>query len=159
MIKNLKKHNKQTYGVIGLFVIAILGLSVFAKTTISTKAEAHTGSIADRVIKQDEFSKAEVIFPIDNVKRDKNVITLTITENARNLEDWSQKVDISAMKKVSANNISTCPMINSKAIDKKVNSYNPITGSAEISATFITTKIAKAAESADCLLIRNTETQ
>lgn len=155
MINSLK--TPKLYVPIIILILAVIATSFWTYNNNKSKSNTTSQKSADTSVTESDFSMAKVIFPITGVSRNGNVITLTITENARGLEDQSQSVDISAMKKISAASPTKCPLVNSTSINKEIKDYNMISGEAVISATFATEDMAKAAADANCLLIRNTE--
>jgi len=113
----------------------------------------------DKQVTQGALALAGITFPIDKVKRDGQYVDMVITKNARSLREASTAYEISAMKKVTADDPQTCPLINSTAIDKNIKNYNPLTGRARMKITFITAEMAEQVAKADCLLIYDTETE
>ncbi len=141
-----------------IFSIAIFWLVLIAIAFFTSKIAHAAQGLSDTQISEGEFKIAKVIFPIQNVNQNGKNVSLTITKNARSLESKSKNVDYSAMQIVgtSANN---CPLINSTAVDKQVKGYNPLTGKAELSVTFKTEEQAQKAAAANCLIIKDTETE
>lgn len=146
----IKKPNPLLIATVVLLGFAAVAPLIGAKTsgldTTAKPTDVSTGS----------FKTAGVIFPIDGVSRSGDTVSFTITENARELDKKADTVEISAMQKTGTSP-SDCPLIKSTSIDKTVNNYNPISGSANISAKFASVEMATAAADADCLLIRDTE--
>lgn len=138
-----------------LFAIMALWLVMAAISYFATANAAQK----DTEVTQAAFSKGQIVFPIDNVKQDGKDINMTITKNARSLQKKSTAYEYSVMKKVSVDAPQKCPMVNSTAIDKNVKNYNPFTGAADLKVTFITKEMADKVAKADCLLIRDTETE
>lgn len=136
-----------------VFWLVLLAISFFTSTNLKASE-----TLNDTQISEGSFKIAKVIFPISQVSQNGKNVSLTINENARDLQNQSQNVDYSAMQKTGTN-ASKCPLVNSTAIDKEIKSYNPITGKAKLNVVFKTEEQAKKAADADCLLIKDTETE
>ncbi len=141
-----------------IFSVALFWLVLLAIAFFTSQAARSAQEISDIQISEGEFKMAKVIFPIENVSQNGNNISLTITKNARALKSKSKNVDYSAMQIVGTSAIN-CPLVNSTAIDKNVKGYNPLTGRADLSVTFKTEEQAQMAAAANCLLIKDTETE
>lgn len=142
-----------------VITLVILLLIVAFSTTKALSESAIDYPENDKEVTRGALDLAGITFPIDKVKQDGRYVDMVITENARGLREASTAYEISAMKKVTARNPETCPMVNSTAIDKNVKNYNPFTGRASMKITFVTVAMAKEVAKADCLLIYDTETE
>lgn len=141
-----------------IFSVAIFWLVLLAIAFFTSQVANSAQDMSDTQISEGEFKIAKVIFPITDVTQNGKNVSLTITKNARALESKSQNVDYSAMQIVGTS-ATNCPLVNSTAIDKQVKGYNPLTGKADLSVTFKTEEQAQKAAEANCLLIKDTETE
>ena len=100
------------------------------------------------------IDKAAFAFEITDIRRDGNIVSFTIPENARALEKKADAVVLSGLY-TGGRNKDDCPVVQSDAVSKSVEKYSPMSGKARVSANFEDEDMAKAAEASGCLLIND----
>ena len=159
-----KTHNQKTKAIsftetllaILAFWLVMIAIGFFVQNSANAEPAMPKN---DKDIVQGDIKMAGITFPIDEVKQNGRIVDMVITKNARSLKSQSTAYEFSVMKKISASDPKKCPLINSTAIDKDVKNYNPFSGRANLEITFITEDMAKKVSKADCLLLRDTETE
>ncbi len=96
---------------------------------------------------------ASVIIEIRDIVHQDDSITFTIPENARSQETSANSVRLSAVALGNKDAGDLCPVLNSIYMKKDINSYNPLSGRASVTATFSNSRLAELAADNGCLLI------
>src|SRR5688572_5728738 len=109
--------------------------------------------IAQAALPEQPLSKAEYKFGIRDIKQYRNTVTFVIPEGARKHQQKGDEVVLSGIYAIDAAPAQACPVVDSRAVRKDVQQYQPISGKARIVATFDDMEIAKRAAEANCLLI------
>lgn len=143
------KHKKSTL-FIGLFLVALTAALVAYISTGLHSNPAGAGEIHEIA----SLDRASFKFAITDIEREGNVVSFTIPEDARALEKKADAVVLSGLY-VAGESSADCPVVQSTAVDKSVDKYNPISGKARVTANFDDENLAKAALEKGCLLIND----
>jgi hypothetical protein len=101
----------------------------------------------------EKLDKAAYSFPVQNLHLSGNTVSFTIPENANTHNKKADAVRLSGLYATDQERAATCPVIDSHYVDKKVKKYNPVSGKAEVIATFEDPLDAAKAAHNGCLLI------
>ena len=147
-------HFKKSGILVGLAVFGITASAYGFFWTESPSAEKPSSKSQASKSASAPIDKAAFSFEITDIKRDGNIVSFTIPENARALEKKADAVVLSGLY-TGGKNKDDCPVVQSTDVSKSVENYSPISGKARVSADFDGEAMAKAAEKSGCLLIND----
>ena len=102
-----------------------------------------------------KFETAAFSFGVTELNRTGSDVTFTIPKDARVLEEKADAVVVSGLYDSQKEKPVECPLVESTAVEKSVENYNPITGEAQVKAHFDDEAVAQAAIEQGCLLIND----
>ncbi len=115
----------------------------------------HSSSQSAKNLPDASLKDTQYAFAVENLKQDKEKVTFTIPKNAHSEQKKSDSVELSGMYTGSKDSSRLCPVVDSHYVSKKVDSYNPMSGRAEVTATFKDPALATRAIKSGCILVRD----
>lgn len=139
--------------IAGLFIIVLgVGYAAFAVPREHSDAIPHEDKEAAA---SPSLAEAEFSFQVTDIKRNGKVVSFTIPKDAHAVEDKADAVLVSGMYVGDKGEHTECPLVESTAVDDKVEDYDPFSGKARVNATFTDEEMAKEATDKGCVLIRD----
>jgi hypothetical protein len=108
----------------------------------------------DRVLLK-PLETASVIIRAKDMVLEANTISFVIPENAATQERNADSVMVSAVSLKDREAGDLCPFLSSIYVKKDIDSYNPFTGRARVTATFSDEWLAQTTAESGCLLIND----
>jgi hypothetical protein len=103
------------------------------------------------------IADAQYSFPVQDLRLDGNKVRFTILKDANKYNWKADAVKLSGMYATDQKTAQRCPVVDSHYVDKVVEHYNPISGKAEVVATFDDPAIAARATETGCVLIHDVD--
>lgn len=137
--------------------IAILAVAAITIPEFKDKVRQKEGPTASPVnsTTSGSLSDAGFSFGITELSRDGKIVLFTIPRDAHALEKKADAVVLSGLYDSGKAKSGECPVVQSTAVSKTVENYNPITGKAHVKALFDDEALARSAIEQGCLLIND----
>ena len=142
-----KIHKSQLSGYLLLTCVMMVS-ACSAHRMPNKQADTSVKNMKEVPLKQAAYS-----FPVEKIKQNGNKVSFTIPKDARMHDKKADAVTLSGLYATDQKQAVKCPVVDSHHVDKEVQSYQALSGKADVVATFDKASDAARAVKSGCLLI------